>query len=101
MSLFLPVKLGGSNVSVAICDRCRKKVYYDELVQDGDSPGLRVCPSCSDEPDPYGKPARVADRISLQYPRPDNFPTVHAVGTYDSYEILYDDQRYNYDGEIA
>ena len=76
MSLFLPVRLGGSNVSVAICDRCRKKVYYDDLIQDGDAPGLRVCKGCSDEPDPYSKPARLADKISLQYPRPDNFPTV-------------------------
>jgi hypothetical protein len=71
MPLFLSPKRGGTTVSVAICDRCRKKVYYDELKPDGDSPGLRVCKDCNDMEDPYRLPPRKTEDISLQHPRPD------------------------------
>lgn len=70
MGLYLPVKTSGS-ASVAICDRCKTKVYYDDLMPDGNSPGLRVCASCRDDKDPYRYPARKTENISLKYPRPD------------------------------
>ncbi len=72
MPLFLPVKLGGTTVAVARCDRCRKKMYYDDLVNDDNSPGLKVCPDCSDEEDPYKKPQRPAEKIGLKHPRSDD-----------------------------
>jgi hypothetical protein len=60
-------------VSIAICDRCRMKRAYVDLVPDPNSPGLRVCKSggCMDEFDPYRLPARQTEDISLQHPRPD------------------------------
>ena len=71
MPLFLPVRLGGATCAVAICDRCRTKVQYDDLSHDDNSPGLRVCDRCKDELDPYRLPARRAEKIGLDYPRPD------------------------------
>ena len=63
---------GSATLSVAICDRCRMKRRLVDLESDGDAPGLRVCKfGCSDEKDPYKLPPRVADRITVQYPRPD------------------------------
>lgn len=71
MPLYLPVKLGSNTTAVAVCDRCHLKAYYDELIPDGNSPGLRVHPHCSDIKDPYRLPARQTENISLRYPRPD------------------------------
>jgi len=72
MPLYLPVSLKGNTVAIAVCDRCKMKAYYDELVPDGESPGLRVHPHCADEKDPYTLPARKTEVISLRYPRPDD-----------------------------
>lgn len=71
MGLYLPVKLQGK-AAIAVCDRCKRKVYYDELSPDGNSPGLRVCKGCNDQKDPYRLPARQTEIISLRYPRPDD-----------------------------
>lgn len=94
MSLFLPVKLSGSTVSVAICDRCRKKVYYDDLVSDDNSPGLRVCKDCVDEEDPYRLPARISERVALQYPRPDIALQLSSL-LYNSGEVYNASREYN------
>ncbi len=69
MPLYLQPKRGGTNCSIAYCDRCRKKVYYDELEPDGDSPNLLVCKGCSDLLDPYKLPRRRNENISLKHPR--------------------------------
>jgi hypothetical protein len=63
-------------LAIGVCDRCKTKRKYLELVSDGDKPGLRVCdpalyPGCCDERDPYRLPPRQPDRIVLRYPRPD------------------------------
>lgn len=71
MPLYLPVKAKGGTTAIAICDRCKKKVYYDDLMADGNSPGLRVCVDCRDVKDPYRYAARKTENISLRYPRPD------------------------------
>jgi hypothetical protein len=71
MSLYRPVKLGGNTVAVAMCDRCRFKVDYDSLSPDPNFPGLRVCPDCKDNKDPYKLPARKTEVITLRHPRPD------------------------------
>lgn len=71
MSLFLDT-LGNSVLSVAICDRCKRKVAYTDIRPDGNIPGIRVCgDGCSDQFDPYRLPARQSEKISLRFPRPD------------------------------
>lgn len=68
--LFLDTR-GQSVLSVAICDRCRFKVYYSDLMPDQNFPGLRVCPACRDDKDPYRLPARMTEKITIRFPRPD------------------------------
>ena len=70
MPLYLPVKSSGT-MAVAVCDRCKRKVYYSELSPDGNSPGLRVCDGCNDGKDKYRRPARKTEVITLRQPRPD------------------------------
>ena len=64
---------GLTSVAIAVCDRCKMKVPFVTLVQDGNTPGLRVCEDrgCRDELDPYRLPARKTERINLRFPRPD------------------------------
>ena len=70
MSLYLDTR-GFASASVAICDRCRTKVPYSTLIADGNVPGLRVCPSCSDNLDPWRLTPRASEDITLRFPRPD------------------------------
>lgn len=71
MSLFLDTR-GKTQVSIAICDRCRMKRSITKLVHDANAPGLRVCgDTCRDVYDPYRLPARRTENITLQFPRPD------------------------------
>jgi hypothetical protein len=72
MSLYLDTR-HKSSVAIGICDRCARKFPLEDLVADGDQPGLRVCQSfgCWDELDPYKLPARRTEDISLRYPRPE------------------------------
>ena len=70
MGLYLPVRARGS-VAIAICDRCKMKMHYEDLSPDVNYPGLKVCKDCSDLYDPYRLPARKADDITLHHPRPD------------------------------
>lgn len=58
-------------VAIAICDRCKFKFQYRELMADGDSPGLRVCRECRDVRDPYRLPRPPEKPITMKYPRPD------------------------------
>lgn len=73
MSLYITPSTKGT-VAIAVCDRCKRKVPYDELRPDGNSPGLRVCgdPGCWDHKDPYRLPVRKSEIISLRHPRPDD-----------------------------
>jgi hypothetical protein len=57
--------------AVGICDRCNFRYLLDELIPDGNLPGLRVCRECWDELDPYRLPARQPDNIVLPFVRPD------------------------------
>lgn len=70
MGLYLTPKSSGT-AAIAVCDRCKMKAYYSELVADGNSPGLRVHEYCRDVKDPYRYAARKTENISLRYPRPD------------------------------
>ena len=69
MGLFLPVKNTGS-VAIAVCQRCNKKMYYSDLHKDPNN-GMMVCKEDLDQYDPWRLPARGADKISLEHPRPD------------------------------
>lgn len=69
MSRYLPVRTRGS-VAIAVCPRCAKKIYYDELQKDPNN-GNFYCKSCVDKLDPWRLPARQTEDITLQHPRPD------------------------------
>jgi hypothetical protein len=48
------------------------KRAYDNISNDRNIPGLRVCNyGCNDERDPYRLPARQPEKISIRFPRPD------------------------------
>ncbi len=69
MSLYLPVQLKGS-AAIAVCQRCNTKNYITDLTQDPNNK-IWVCKDCCDIYDPWRLPARIAEDISLQHPRPD------------------------------
>lgn len=62
---------GRSTLGIGICARCSRKMSLDELHDDPNFPGLRVCDDDTDQYDPYRLPARETEDITLQYPRPD------------------------------
>ena len=70
----MPVYLdttGNSVLSVAVCDRCRCKFAYVDLMPDPNFPGMRVCKNDLDKFDPWRLPARQTENIALRFPRPD------------------------------
>ena len=71
MPVFLDT-LGLSDLSIAICDRCRMKRPHALMRSDPNFPGLQVCQEgCADQFDPYRLPARRTENITIRYPRPD------------------------------
>lgn len=71
MSLYIDTR-GNSNVAVGVCDRCKKKFALVRLSPDRNAPGLRVCDEgCNDIFDPWRLPARRSEKITVDYPRPD------------------------------
>lgn len=75
--------------SIGICSRCRFKVPYTELREDGNIAGLYVCrdSGCYDRINPYKLPARVPEAVALHHPRPDASIAVtvnNSVATWDS-----------------
>jgi len=63
---------GNSTIAIAICARCSVKYPWTALRPDPNSPGLMCCPDgCRDQLDPWRLPPRPADRISLEWARPD------------------------------
>lgn len=54
-----------------VCDRCGRQFLLDELIEDGNLPGLRVCRADWDELDPYRLPPRQPDNLVLPFVRPD------------------------------
>lgn len=53
------------------CARCGDKVPYLSLMDDGDTPGLRVCGGCYDISHPAEKPFKTDEPIMLRKPSPD------------------------------
>ena len=70
MSLYLNTR-GKSTVAISVCDRCKLKMPLADMVQDGNTPGIRGHAHCMDVLDPYRLPARQTENITLRYPRPD------------------------------
>jgi len=62
---------GKSTLGIGICDRCKKKFSLDDLYEDPNSPGLRVCWADRDIFDPWRLPPRETEDITLQFYRPD------------------------------
>lgn len=69
MSIWLNTR-GNSTLAIGQCDRCQRKFALDDLIPDGNSPGMRVCKRCCDELDPYRLPARQPDDLTLPFYRP-------------------------------
>lgn len=80
MSLFKPPR-GSGRAALAVCSRCKRKVYYDDLKQDPNNQNW-YCPACVDLYDPWRLPARVTENISLDHPRPETELTGAGFGTY-------------------
>jgi len=91
VSLFLPVRRGQSS-SIGICARCRVKMYLSELKSDPNAPGLLVCEECSDVLDPYRKPQRTPENITLRMVRPDE--SIEYVTDYSYVDDDYVDSDY-------
>ena len=70
MSRYLNTR-GRATLGIGICDRCRKKFPLDQLLEDPNAPGLRVCAADRDVLDPYRLPAPGPDIITLRFVRPD------------------------------
>jgi hypothetical protein len=69
MAIWLNTK-GKGTLGIGLCDRCHFKFSLEDLMPDGNAPGLRVCKRCCDVLDPYRLPARQPDDITLPFYRP-------------------------------
>lgn len=73
MGKFLDTR-GEAVLSPYICDRCKIRGRFSDMVEDGDKPGLFVHKDgCSDRLDPWKLPARSSEDVSVPSPRPDSF----------------------------
>jgi len=79
MPVYLDTR-GNSVLSVAICDRCRCKFAYVDLMPDPNFPGMRVCKEDLDNFDPWRLPAIQTENIALRFPRPDTNIATGPVG---------------------
>lgn len=70
MPVYLDTR-GNSVLSVAVCDRCNRKMAYVDLFPDPNFPGMRVCKEDLDNFDPWRLPALQTENIALRFPRPD------------------------------
>lgn len=70
MSRFLNTK-GRSTLAIGICARCQRKFSLEDLMDDGNSEGLKVCQDDYDNIDPYRLPLREADNTQVEFARPD------------------------------
>lgn len=70
MPLFLDPR-GKSSFGIALCARCSRKFFIDELYSDPNAPGLKVCKEDLDQLDPYRLPPRQTENITLPFSRPD------------------------------
>lgn len=71
MPKYLPAHSVGGVLAIAVCPRCKRKIYYGELRTDPNTQ-QKLCKRCIDLYDPYRLAPRTTDVITLQYPRPDD-----------------------------
>jgi hypothetical protein len=62
---------GNATLGIGICARCQFKFPFGELQPDPNIPGLLVCDQDRDNFDPYRMAARMPDKITLPFVRPD------------------------------
>ena len=62
---------GRSSYGIALCARCSRKFFLDQLQPDPNYPGLMVCADDLDLLDPYRLPPRTSEIITLEFVRPD------------------------------
>lgn len=62
---------GRSTYGIGLCGRCSGKFSLDQLFDDPNYPGLKVCAGDMDQFDPYRLPPREPDIITLEFYRPD------------------------------
>lgn len=70
MSMFFNPR-GRSTYGIGVCARCYLTFSIDDLQDDPNYPGLKVCRKDMDEYDPYRLPPREPDQITLPFTRPD------------------------------
>ena len=70
MPIFLDTR-GRTTLGVGVCGRCGVKMSLDDLYDDPNSPGLKVCLQDRDQLDPLRLPARQSDNLTLPFCRPD------------------------------
>lgn len=80
MSVWLNPK-GRASYGLAICARCARKFFLDQLSSDPNAPGLMVCAKDRDVLDPWRLPAPTPENISLAYVRPDDSIGTDPAGT--------------------
>jgi hypothetical protein len=83
-------------IAIAVCQRCKFKVPYQILSSDPNYPGLRVCPDCKDQYDPYRLAPKQPDPIVMRFPRPDeplNVPDETYIATQndENIEVVFPD----------
>ncbi len=62
---------GKSSYGIGICARCSTKFPLEDLHDDPNTPGLKVCLDDLDDYDPYRLAARQSETINLEFARPD------------------------------
>ena len=65
------MSLYGGSETQYVCPRCHFRMNYKDTVKDPNNQ-LHVCAKCKDVYDPWRKPARKTEKISLNYPRTDD-----------------------------
>ena len=70
MPAFLDTR-GKTTLGIGLCARCSRKFSLDDLMPDGNIPGLMVCSADRDDYDPYRLPARQTETVTLRFARPD------------------------------
>lgn len=98
------IKYASGLMQMARCDRCARERVVAAFINDGNSPGLRVCRpednnGCFDRYDVWRLPARAADPLVSRYPRPDVTLTSQTPFVWDTEDAIWDsDLNYNWDG---
>lgn len=84
MAIFLD-PTGKTTYGIGICGRCSRKFSLDDLYDDPNTPGLKVCKDDRDEYDPYRLAPRPPDKIALRFTRPDTpIPVTGDEADYES-----------------